>query len=175
MDYPTRRLSHHYSTCGTWRAGAIILTAALAVIGATAAMSADWTVSGRDGSAGVRTMSSDGTVELSGGCNARLGPGFYVTLLYPGEALQRVDDRSEPVVFEVAFRDGATQQFGVPMHYFAPDEAHVLSAPLPVAFLEAFARGDTLIIRNAAGIPIADWVLTGTAAAVHRMRDICGF
>lgn len=72
------------------------------------------------------------------------------------EVLQRVDDRSEPVIFEVAFRDGSNQQFEVPMHYFAPDEAHVLSDPLPVALLEAFARGDTLIIRNGAGIPVAD-------------------
>lgn len=61
------------------------------------------------------------------------------------------------------------------MHYFAPDEAHVLSTPLPVVFLESVALGKTLIIRNGAGIPVADWNLLGTAAAVRSMREICQF
>jgi hypothetical protein len=151
---------------------------ALGVIGvsAVAAQPVDWTVTGRDGFAGVQTMSNDGSALLSGGCNSRLGPSFYVTLsYYEGDALQRVDDQSEQVIFEIEFRDGTSQPFMVPMHFFAPDEAHVLSAPLPIAFMEAFGRGDTLTIRNGAGTPVADWALTGAAAAVSLMREICEF
>lgn len=93
---------------------------------------------------------------------------------YEGAALQRIDDRSEPVIFWVGFRDGSRQSFQVPMHYYAPDEAHVLSDPLPVAVLEAFARRDTLTIRNGAGARVVEWELTGTAAAVRTMRGYAG-
>jgi hypothetical protein len=159
-----------------------LLAAAAAIMAATivatgvAAQTADWSASGRAGNAGVRAMSADGTVELSGGCNALSGPGFHVTLHhYGGTALQRIDNRSEPVFFEVSFRDGSSQRFRAPMHYYEPEEAYVLSEKLPVAFLDAFARGDNLTIRNVAGVSVADWELTGTAAARRVMRNLCGF
>lgn len=156
--------------------GAFNIMATAVVTTGVAAQTADWAASGRAGNAGVSAMSSDGTVGLSGGCNALLGPGFHVTLYnYDGTALQRIDDRSEPVFFEISFRDGSSQRFRVPMHYYEPEEAYVLSEMLPVAFLDAFARGDRLAIRNVAGVSVGDWELTGTAAARRVMRELCGF
>ena len=166
---------HSWRPSGRAAAG-IAASAVLAVFGAGAltAQAAEWTASGRDGTAGV--MSGEGEVRLTGSCNSRLGPGFYATLGgYQGDALQRIDDQSEQVTFEVAFRDGSRQSFQAPMHFFAPDAAHVLSEPLPVAFFDAFARGDSLAIRNQAGVNVAQWGLAGSAVAVRTMREICGF
>ena len=94
---------------------------------------------------------------------------------YGGNALGRVDDRSEPVIFEIRFRDGSLQTFQASMHYFGPDEAWSMNNPLPLAFLDAFARGDILALRNAAGTLIDEWSLAGSAVASGIMREICGY
>lgn len=149
---------------------------ALAAAASLRAQSGGWTATRGDGAAFIASRSVDGAVSLDGGCNARLGPGFRATLSdYAGTALQRVDDRSEEVVFTVRFQDGSTEPFHAPMHYFAPDEAHVLSQALPVDFLDALARGDRLTLANAAGETVAEWDLTGTAASRRIMREACGF
>lgn len=62
--------SSRHQTQGSVSAVAAITAAAISVTGATgvAAQTADWTASRGDGMSGVRTMSTDGTVELNGGC-----------------------------------------------------------------------------------------------------------
>ena len=122
----------------------------------------------------VTGTATDGRVTFSGGCNPLMGRGFTGSLYgYGGEALQRIDDQSEAVTFEVAGRNGA-QSFAGEMHYFAPDEAWVITGLLPVGFLDAFARGDTLTIRNGVGEITVVFELSGSSRAVQTMRQVCG-
>ena len=121
----------------------------------------------------VNGTATDGKTTFSGGCNTLLAPGFMGSLYgYGGDALQRIDDQSEAVTFDVAGRNG-TESFAGEMHYFAPDEAWVITDALPVAFLEAFARGDTLRIRNGKGEEAAVFEMGGSAKAVQIMRQAC--
>jgi uncharacterized protein len=72
---------------------------------------AAWTASGRDGMAGTLGLSSDG-VRLNVGCNSRLGPGARATVYnYKGNALQRIDDQTEPISLEIVHRDGSRRSF----------------------------------------------------------------
>lgn len=122
----------------------------------------------------VTGIATDGEVTFSGGCNSRLGVGFTGSLDgYEGEALRRIDDQSEAIGFEVAGRNG-TVSFAGSMHYFAPDEAWVVTGLLPVAFLDALAKGDTLTLRNASGEAVIAFELSGSSRLVQTLRRVCG-
>lgn len=136
----------------------------------------NWTATIRSNPAmvNVRGTATDGQVTFHGGCNTLLPQGFGGSLYdYGGEALQRVDDQSEAVVFDVIGRRG-TESFPERMHYFAADEAWVITGRLPAAFLDAFARGNTLIIRNDEGQEVVAFGLDGSSKAVQTMNQICG-
>jgi lipopolysaccharide export system protein LptA len=77
------------------------------------------------------------------------------------------------VTFEVGGRAG-TKVFAENMHYFASEEAWVITGGLPIDFLDAFARGDTLTIRNGKGEEAVSFGLSGSAKAVQALRPICG-
>ena len=116
---------------------------------------------------------TDRKVTLSGGCNKRSGPRFQGSLYgYPGNALKRIDDQHEPVTFAVAGQDGIAS-FPARMVYYAPEKAWVMTDGLPVAFIEAFGRGETLTIRNGKGADIVTFGLSGAATAAQTMRQGC--
>ncbi|AUH64938.1 hypothetical protein CX676_12780 [Paracoccus zhejiangensis] len=144
---------------------------------ATAARSSgNWVATAQNSPAGVTVTGTarDGRTTFSGGCNPRMGKGFMGSLYgYGGDALQRVDDQSEPVSFKVAGRSG-TSSFAGQMHYFAPDEAWVITGSLPTDFLDAFARGNTLSIQNGRGEEAVAFDLGGSSKAVQAMRQVCG-
>jgi hypothetical protein len=122
----------------------------------------------------VSGVAVDGKAGFSGGCNPLLGPGLRGSLHgYEGDALQRVDDQSEAVTFDVAGRTG-TASFAGTMHYFAPDEAWVTTEALPAGFLDAFGRGDALTIRNGRGEEVVSFGLRGSSKAVRTLREVCG-
>jgi hypothetical protein len=126
------------------------------------------------GKVGITGTATDGVATFSGGCNPSMRRGFMGSLYgYGGEKLQRIDDQSEGVTFEVGGRAG-TKVFAENMHYFAPEEAWVITGGLPVDFLDAFARGDTLTIRNGKGEEAVSFVLSGSAKAVQALRPNCG-
>jgi hypothetical protein len=59
------------------------------------------------------------------------------------------------------------------VHYYGPDKAWVWSDPLPVAFIDAFGRGELLTVRNAKGNEIAEFDLKGAGKAVEAMQRVC--
>lgn len=116
---------------------------------------------------------TDRKVTLSGGCRKSGGLRFQGSLYgYPGNVLKRVDDQDEPVAFAVAGQDGIAS-FPARLVYYAPEKAWVLTDALPVAFLQAFGRGETLTIRNGKGADVVTFDLSGAAAATQTMRQGC--
>jgi len=134
----------------------------------------DWWSSTADKIVSVIGVSIDAKVTLDGGCNARFEPGFLGTLhRYRGDKLRRNVNVSEKVVFDVSGPGNKTASFRTSMHYYLPERAWVITNALPVAFIDAFARGRSLTIRNDAGEDVAVFGLRGSARAVAEMRKIC--
>lgn len=123
----------------------------------------------------VSKTATDGRTVFLGGCNKLLGAGFTGSFSnYDGNALQRIDDHSENISLEIAGHDGA-QSFPGKVRYVAPDRSWTLSELLPAAFVDAFARGDTLTIRNDEGLEVISFGLKGSSKAARSMRQVCGF
>lgn len=143
--------------------------------GGTAAFAADWTPMLSDGRVNFSAQSRINQATLSGACNKLLGPGISFTLYdYTDGALQTVDDASEPIVLDLVTK-GQRQQSKVSMHYFAPERAWVLSGRLPMQYVDALARADSMTISNVQGVAVAQFDLTGTAKLRAAMRATCGF
>lgn len=123
----------------------------------------------------VSNTATNGRTIFLGGCNKLLGAGFTGSFSrYEGDALQRIDDQSEVVSFDIEGRNG-TESFAGNIHYYAPDESWVISELLPAAFVSAFGRGDILTIRNAKGEVVMSFGLKGSAKAAKTMQQVCGF
>lgn len=93
---------------------------------------------------------------------------------YVGKALDNIDDTSSPVVFVVKRHDGAAHEFPAIMHYYQPDKVWVLNDLLPIAFMDEFAHGGLLNIRNAKGGMVIEVGTTGAEKACEIVRRICG-
>lgn len=137
---------------------------------------ADWNAVVSDDRARVEINSKalDGRTMFYGACNKLLGPGLRGSIEnYRGNALERLEDVSREIIFIIRQPEGS-RKFSAMVHYYGPDNAWVLSEPpLPVAFLEAFGRGDLLSIRNVRGDRIVDFDLKGAGKALETMRRVC--
>lgn len=123
----------------------------------------------------VTAASDDGGITFAGGCNKAFGQGFLGGFHgYQGIALQRIDENSEPVTFEIS-GDNGTDVFDAALYYFEPDDAWMIDGPLPVAFYDTFAHGSLLTISIPAGEVFATFGLTGSAHAIAMAREVCGF
>lgn len=123
----------------------------------------------------ITAASDDGSVTFAGGCNKAFGQGFVGGFHgYQGIALQRIDENSEPVTFEISSDNGA-DVFNAALYYFEPDDAWMIDGPLPAAFYDAFGRGSALTIATPAGEVLATFGLTGSAHAIGIAREVCGF
>jgi hypothetical protein len=123
----------------------------------------------------ISKTANDGRTVFLGGCNKLLGPGFTGTFAsYQGNALKKIDDQSEPVVFEIE-RAGTTERFPGQIHYYGADSAWVITGLLPPAFVAAFGRGDTLTVRNSKDETAFSFDLLGSSKAARTMQQVCGF
>jgi len=121
----------------------------------------------------AETTAKDGTTTIYAGCS-RIGfVGFGLSVVYQGERLQRVDDEREPVRFDFSFADGSIRSHEAEMHYFAPDKTHLVSGKLPKAFLDDFARGETMLLRNGRGEEVLSVSLDGSSRMRALMAEIC--
>lgn len=125
---------------------------------------------------GVDGPADDGIASFSGGCNRLLGPGLWATLYnYRGKMLRRIDDESEDVFFTILRNHAPEQVFAGQMHYVASDQAWVTTTPLPINFIIALSRGDSLVFSNADDARVVSFNLKGIGLIVDTMRDVCGF
>lgn len=92
---------------------------------------------------------------------------------YAGSALKQIDDVSEDASFDIEGNAGK-QIFPGQIHFFAPDSAWVITGLLPASFIDAFARGSRLTVRNDAGIEAFSFDLTGSERAAEVMKRVCG-
>lgn len=123
----------------------------------------------------VSSKAMDGQTVFLGGCDKALGAGFTGTFaFYRGNALEKVDDQNEPVTFEVTGKAG-TQQFVGQLHYIAAETSWRITGLLQVAFVAAFAQGDTLTVRNAEGKAAFSFGLRGSSKAAKIMQQVCGW
>jgi hypothetical protein len=154
-----------------------LATGLAALVVSATATAQDWTArpNPSNQSVGFSASAVSGGAEISGGCNRRLGAGFTFTLAnYRGGALRTVPDASEPVVIEID-SGGATSLFPAAMHYVDYERAWVVTGLLPVAALDALARGHRMRLANDTGILVAEFDLAGTSALRAVMREVCGF
>ncbi|MBP1845470.1 hypothetical protein J2046_003743 [Rhizobium petrolearium] len=122
----------------------------------------------------VSNTATNGRTIFLGGCNKLLGAGFTGSFSrYEGDALQRIDDQSEVVSFDIEGRNG-TESFAGKLHYYAPDKSWVISELLSAAFVSAFGRGNILKIRNAKSEDVVSFELKGSSKAAKTMRQVCG-
>lgn len=136
-----------------------------------------WTAFPDAGSPAVQVSktATDGHTVFLGGCNKRLGAGFTGTFSsYRGDALQKIDDQSEPVTFEVTGKAG-TERFAGGLHYIAGEESWGITGLLSPAFVVAFGRGDMLTVRNERGKAAFSFELQGSSKAAGTMQRVCGF
>ena len=143
----------------------------------TPAKADSWTAVPRKGAPAVTVSktATDGRTVFRGGCNKLLGPGLTGSFeSYSGNALQKVDDRSEPVSFEIS-GDAGTERFAGSMHYFAREKTWVITGLLPPAIIGALGRGDRLTVRNGQGTAAFAFTLEGAATAAATMQKNCGF
>jgi hypothetical protein len=135
-----------------------------------------WTAVPRKGfpAVTVSKTATDGRTVFRGGCNKLLGSGLTGSFeSYSGNALRKIDDRSEPVSFEIS-GDAVTERFPGSMHYVAREKTWVITGLLPPAIISALGRGDTLTVRNGQGTAAFAFTLEGAATAAATMQRICG-
>lgn len=135
-----------------------------------------WTAVPRKGfpAVTVSKTATDGRTVFRGGCNKLLGPGLTGSFeLYLGNALRKIDDRSQPASFEISGEAGM-ERFPGSMHYVAREKAWVITGLLPPAIISALGRGDTLTVRNGQGTAAFAFTLEGAATAAATMQKICG-
>lgn len=123
-----------------------------------------------------------GTGSLRGCCNVKLGKWITFTSHdYKGNALDRMNDRSETVFFDVHMKNGELHVFESVMHYIEWEKAWVTNVHLKPDFLDALAKGYKPSLRGSkstedADYPwVADFGLSGSAKVRRTMQDICGF
>jgi hypothetical protein len=140
----------------------------------TSAGGRNWTAKREYGGVTVAATAGDGRSKLTGACdNKLLAPGLWMTFYYTGDALPREDRRRENFNFEVMGGPGGAQSFPVELEYAAPEDGWVMKRPLPTAFLDVFAQGQTLTVRERKGEPVGVFGLNGSANVVRTIRQGC--
>lgn len=148
-----------------------------------AAQAADWKLTTTTGYVSFTAEAQRGTGSLNGGCNAKLGKSIdFVLHNYKGNALHRVNDRSETVFFDVHMKNGELHIFESVMHYVEWEKAWVTNVHLKPDFMDAFAKGIKLSLRSAQkhidGSDfrwVADFGLSGSAKVRRAVYENCGF
>jgi hypothetical protein len=134
-----------------------------------------WTVSVNDarGAVQVTATAKGGTAQFVGGCIKSADPGFTGAISgYEGGGL-RTDGQIEHVSFYV--QGGAWQElYSVRLQYSAANKAWEIAKPLAPVFLNSFSRGATLAVVNSRNEQVLTFDLTGSTAAVQKMRTVCG-
>jgi hypothetical protein len=128
-----------------------------------------------DNRASIEVKLQDGPV-FSGGCNARLGEGTYAFVLsYDGNLLQRIDNETEPVIFEVLSEGKVTERLEIELYYFGPDEAWTISSGDGFSddFADAIGRGDELRLLNGSGDEVVAFNTNGAQEAFATARQAC--
>ncbi|GGC44499.1 hypothetical protein GCM10011371_34900 [Novosphingobium marinum] len=135
-----------------------------------------WKAYPGDRRANIKVAYQDGP-SLSGGCNARLGGDSYGFSLYDygGSALRRVDDEGEPIIFEIVSAEGEVRRFESMMHYFAPDEAWVITQGhnVPSSFADKIGAGEVLRLVNGNGEEVIAFSTDGASSAFETSRRVC--
>ena len=123
---------------------------------------------------------------MSGGMNLDLscrgadriysyGQIYMVLFDYSGNAISRVDDDSMQIRIVFTNADGSPlRTFTEAFHYFAPDQAHVLSETAGSPMADAWGAGSSMIFQSVSGEEVARFDLTGTSRARERFRQVCG-
>lgn len=134
-----------------------------------------WTVSVNEarGAVQIASTAKEGTAQFAGGCIKSANPGFAGAFSgYQGGGL-RTDGQIEQVSFYV--RGGGWQDlYSVRLQYSAANEAWEIAKPLAPVFLNSFSRGATLAVVNSRNEEVFTFDLTGSTAAVQKMRTVCG-
>ena len=127
------------------------------------------------GSVSGRTLSTDGKVTLSFGCE-RWAKGIFSTFYgYQSNAIDRVDDATQNIQIVFNASDGSMlQSFAIRFHYFAPDETWVLTDQDHAPLADAWAAGSVMIFQSPSGEEVARFDLAGTSRARARFRQLCG-
>ena len=124
-------------------------------------------------SARTEAESVDGSTNLSFSC--RDGVIYMVLFDYAGNAISRVDDSSMQIRLVFTKPDGSPlHTFTEAFHYFAPDQAHVLSETAGSPMADAWGAGSTMIFQSTSGEEVARFDLTDTSRARERFRQVCG-
>jgi hypothetical protein len=134
---------------------------------------AEWSAAAFSNQKGVNFHGTavNGQTIFYGTCNTEVGPGLHVSI---GNALDRIEDVSRPVIFIIKNREVTARAFPGTMHYYGPDNEWVLDTSnlLPLAFIVEFGRGDLLTIRTR-GDKVADFDLKGAGKAREMVRRVC--
>lgn len=161
-----------------YRKGFVAAAAFLGFAAGSNVAFAEWSAAVFSNQKGVNLHGTavNGQTIFYGTCNPGVGPGLHVSIgPYRGNALDRIEDVSRPVIFIIKNRDGATHEFPSTMYYYGGDKEWVMdmSNLLPPAFVDEFGRGNSLSIRNSKGNKVADFDLTGAGKAREMVRRVC--
>jgi hypothetical protein len=126
------------------------------------------------GAVEISATAKDGTTRFVGSCQKGAAePGISgVFSGYQGTGL-RTDGQIEHVAF-YARGEGWQDAFSVQLRYAAAMHAWVFAKPLSPVFLSSFSRGGTLAVVNSRNQEVLIFDLTGSTAATHVMRTVCG-
>lgn len=100
---------------------------------------------------------------------------YMVLFDYQGNAISRVDDSSMQIRLVFTSADGSTlHTFTRAFHYFAPDQAHVMTNKASTPLADAWGAASTMIFQSESGEEVARFDLSGTSQARARFRQVCG-
>jgi hypothetical protein len=165
------------------RLGTTLCAGLFMVLGHVAAAQAeDWKFTTSAGYVSFTAEAQRGTGSVDGVCNAKLGKSVSFALYdYKGNALHRVNDRSETVFFDIHMKNGELHVFEGVMHYVEGEKAWVTNVHLKPDFLDAFAKGYKLSLRGSKSTEdtdypwVADFGLSGSAKVRRAVYEFCGF
>lgn len=135
-----------------------------------------WTVvAGVEGGvARIAGTATDYVTEFEALCGAALPRGVHMSLSGdPDFVLSRTAGAESPVRVAVTGNDGSAQVFDTTLVYDLGAARWQSGAPLPIAFVEAFAGGAVMTVRSEADRAVATFLLYGTSEARTALGPLC--